>query len=147
MTTFSIVKYCLYLCSNRITQFKFLCLLVFFLFVCFSPKNRGTELQQLQKTSTFHIQYREGDLTLLLQRGLQRPQTISSRCSKTRSQGVKLLWVPLEFSFPLIIEKKIEPTTPRASFNPNIIKSYKILQKNISKTRSTWCCAIDLPYL
>ena len=30
---------------------------------------------------------------------------------------------------------------------PNAQKSYKILQKTISKTRHTWCCTIALPYL
>ena len=37
---------------------------------------------------------------------------ISSRCSRTRNQGIKLLWRPLRSSFPLILEKtKSEPTS------------------------------------
>ena len=43
-------------------------------------------------------------------RGCNNPQ-LFARCSKTRSQGVKLLQVPLSSSFPLIFRDKMEPTT------------------------------------
>ena len=49
--------------------------------------------------------------TIVLRRGVKRThKQFSSGCSKTCSQGVKLLRVPLSSSFSLILTKKFEPT-------------------------------------
>ena len=56
--------------------------------------------------------FNSAPLTLVLRRGMQQPpKQFSPRCSKSRSQGVKLLRVPSSSSFPFILGKNFEPTT------------------------------------
>ena len=67
--------------------------------------------QSIQCTQEFHNQYSFSFNPSSPKGGCNNPQQFSPWCSKSRSQGVKLLRVPASSSFPFISVKKFKPTT------------------------------------